>query len=91
MGRIKLNSAARVRVNAFPQRYFEARVSRVDQRGQFTPRDIHLPDERERTVYGVTLALSNTDASLKPGMPADAWIRWREDLAWPARLVVPGQ
>lgn len=91
LGLVKLNSDARVRVNAFPDRYFDARVSRVDQQGQFTPRDIHLPDERERTVYGVTLSLANPDQSLKPGMPADAWIRWQSDAPWPVRLVVPGQ
>lgn len=91
LGLVKLNSDARVRVNAFPDRYFDARVSRVDQQGQFTPRDIHLPDERERTVYGVTLSLTNPNMSLKPGMPADAWIRWQSNASWPVRLMVPGQ
>ncbi|QHC49474.1 HlyD family efflux transporter periplasmic adaptor subunit [Billgrantia tianxiuensis] len=52
LGQIRLGAPARVRVNAFPDRYFEAEVSAVDDRAQFTPRDVHLPDERARTVFG---------------------------------------
>lgn len=89
LGKIKLNDAVRVRVNAFPDRYFTARVKRVDQRAQFTPRDINMPEERVRTVFGVVLALDNQERFLKPGMPADAWIRWDAAQAWPDRLVVP--
>lgn len=89
IGKIKLGTPARVRVDALPGRTFEARVARVDQRAQFTPRDIHMPEERVRMVFGVTLALDNPDGVLKPGMPADAWILWQADAGWPERLFVP--
>lgn len=90
IGKVKLGAAARVRVDAFPQRLFDARVDRVDQRAQFTPRDIHMPQERTRMVFGVTLAIYNPDGALKPGMPADAWILWQPQAGWPASLFVPG-
>jgi HlyD family secretion protein len=89
LGRLQLGNAARVRVDAFPERHFDAHVARVDDYAQFTPRDIHVPEERTRMVYGVTLALDNPNRRLKPGMPADAWIRWDETKEWPARLPVP--
>jgi len=89
LGMIKLGDPARIRVSAFPDRYFEGRVKRVDQRAQFTPRDINMPEERVRMVFGVVLALANHEGHLKPGMPADAWIRWQPELEWPAQLVVP--
>ncbi len=89
LGKVQLGNAARLRVNAFPDRYFDARVARVDDYAQFTPRDIHVPEERTRMVYGVTLALENPERRLKPGMPADAWIRWDESKDWPASLPVP--
>lgn len=89
IGKVTLNAPARVRVDAFPDRYFEATVARVDQRAQFTPRDIHLPEERVRMVFGVTLNLHNEEGFLKPGMPADAWMRWDPDMPWPKHLVVP--
>lgn len=89
IGKITLGEKARVRVDAFPDQLFEARVTRVDQRAQFTPRDIRMPEERVRMVFGVTLNLDNPNGALKPGMPADAWILWQADSEWPDRLFVP--
>jgi HlyD family secretion protein len=89
IGRIKLGDQARVKTSAFPDRAYRARVSRVDQQAQFTPRDIHMPEERTRMVFGVTLDLANPTGELKPGMPADAWIRWKDGVGWPDKLVVP--
>lgn len=89
IGKIKLGDPAKVRVDAFPDRYFPASITQIDQRAQFTPRDIHLPEERVRMVFGVKLALENPTRQLKPGMPADAWIRWDQGVSWPQRLLVP--
>ncbi|WP_108444736.1 HlyD family secretion protein [Halomonas denitrificans] len=89
LGKVRLRAPARVRVDAFPDRYFEAEVAAIDSEAQFTPRDVHLPEERARTVFGVTLQLANPDGILKPGMPADAWIRWQDEAPWPDALVVP--
>jgi HlyD family secretion protein len=90
VGKVKLGAAARVRVDAFPNRLFDARIERVDQQAQFTPRDIHMPQERTRMVFGITLAVDNRDRLLKPGMPADAWILWQSQAGWPSQLFVPG-
>lgn len=89
IGRIKLGDMARVRTDTFPDRFWEATVIRVDQRAQFTPRDIHMPSERVTMVFGVTLSLANPSGELKPGMPADSWIRWQGQRPWPDQLVVP--
>jgi HlyD family secretion protein len=89
IGKIKLNDPARVSVDAFPQRTFDARVARVDARAQFTPKDVHMPDERARLVFGVTLAVDNPEGYLKPGMPADAWVSWKPGASWPDKLTVP--
>lgn len=89
LGKVRLGAPARIRVDAFPGRDFTARVARVDAQAQFTPRDIHMQDERSRTVYGVTLEAPNPQGVLKPGMPADAWILWDTRVGWPARLAAP--
>lgn len=89
IGKLRLGNEARVRTDAFPDEYIPARVARVDAQAQFTPRDIHMPDERVRLVFGVTLTLDNPDGRLKPGMPADAWVRWNPAAAWPTELIVP--
>jgi multidrug resistance efflux pump len=89
IGKIGLGSEARARTDAFPDRYIPAHVSRIDPQAQFTPRDVHMPDERVRQVFGVTLALENSRGELRPGMPADAWVKWESAAPWPSRLVVP--
>jgi len=82
IGKVKLGQPARVYVDAFPQRFFEATISEVSQQAEFTPRDIHMKDERVKLVFAVKLALQNPEGLLKPGMPADARIRWRAEGPW---------
>lgn len=89
LGKLQLGNPARVRVDAFPERDFTARIKRIDQRAQFTPREVHMPEERVRMVFGVMLAIANPAGVLKPGMPADAWIRWDPDASWPGALWIP--
>jgi HlyD family secretion protein len=90
LGKVRLGVPVRLRVDAFPSRDFPARVAKIDAQAQFTPRDVHVADERSRTVYGVTVEALNPEGLLKPGMPADAWILWDAQAAWPAKLNVPG-
>lgn len=82
IGKVKLGSAARVYVDAFPKRFFEATVSEIAQQAEFTPRDIHMKDERVKLVFAVKLAIKNPEGFLKPGMPADARIRWKAEAPW---------
>ncbi len=89
IGKVTLGTEARIGVDAFPERFFDGAVKRVDQQAQFTPHDIHMPEERVRTVFGVTLSVDNDDGILKPGMPADAWLLWDTSIGWPDRLFVP--
>ena len=55
----------------------------IGSRAEFTPKEVQTPDERTKLVYEVRLYLNeNPDHKLTPGMPADAIIRWKEDVAW---------
>jgi HlyD family secretion protein len=82
IGKVKLGDAARVYVDSFPNQPFEAVVTNVAQKAEFTPKDVHMPDERVTLVYGVRLEIKNPQGYLKPGMPADALIRWKPDARW---------
>lgn len=82
IGKVQLGNAARVYVDAFPKKYFAAAVSEVAQQAEFTPRDIHMKDERVTLVFAVKLTLDNPQGFLKPGMPADAKIRWEPESPW---------
>ncbi len=82
IGKVKLGDPARVYVDSFPGRPFEATVTEVANKAEFTPKDVHMPDERVTLVYSVKLEIKNPEGILKPGMPADALIRWKADADW---------
>lgn len=82
LGKLKVGDPARVYVDAFPQRSFDATVAEVSQQAEFTPRDVHMKDERAKQVFAVKLAIRNPEGVLKPGMPVDARIRWGPEAPW---------
>lgn len=85
IGKLRLGLPARIYTDAFPDRPFPARVRYIASRAQFTPKEVQTPDERVKLVYAVKLYLDeNPDQRLTPGLPADAIIRWRDDVPWAA-------
>lgn len=85
VGKVALGQEARVHVDAYPDRAFAARVSKVAQEAEFTPKNVETREERVKLVFAVEVALAeNPGGVLKPGMPADAVIRWRRDAPWAA-------
>src|SRR5215472_947877 len=83
IGKIRLNLPARIHTDAFPDRPFDATVRYIASKAEFTPKEIQTPDERVKLIYAVKLYVKeNPDHQLTPGLPADAVIRWKEDVAW---------
>lgn len=83
IGKLRLGLPARIHIDAFPDRSFDATVRHISSRAEFTPKEVQTPDERVKVVYAVKLYLSaNPDHRLVPGLPADAVIRWKEDAPW---------
>ena len=83
IGKVALGQEARVSVDAYPGRAFPARVSRVSQEAEFTPKNVETREERVKLVFAVEVSLlENPQGVLKPGMPADAVIRWQPDAPW---------
>lgn len=77
IGKLRLGNPARISVDAFPGRSFDGKVVEVAQRAEFTPKEAHMKDEREKLVFGVKVHVDNPQGYLKPGMPADVTIRWK--------------
>jgi HlyD family secretion protein len=87
-GKIKIGQPARVYIDALPDGPFEARVKRINQQAEFTPKTIETPQQRVKLVFGIELAVTNTEHLLKPGLPADGVIRIDREAPWapPSRL-----
>jgi membrane fusion protein YbhG len=74
--KLKLGDPAEIVVDAFPHRRFAARVSKIHEQAEFTPKNVETAEERLKLVFGVELTFVNPDRLLKPGMPADCIIHW---------------
>lgn len=70
-GQIKVGDRARVTVDSFPGKTFDASVVRVADRAEFTPRNVQTEEGRRTTVFAVELEVTSPQGDLKPGMPAD--------------------
>jgi multidrug resistance efflux pump len=75
IGLVKIGQEAAVSVDSYPGENFPGKVIYISPQAQFTPRDVQLKDEREKTVFAIKINLNNLEQKLKPGMPADARIQ----------------
>lgn len=82
IGKVRLGDPVRIYADAFPQSFFTGRVTEVAQQAEFTPKEVHMKDEREKLVFGVKVAIDNPSGHLKPGMPVDVKIKWKDDVPW---------
>ena len=74
LGRVKLGSECIVRIDAFPDREFEASVSEVNPQAEYNPRMSLTQKERENMVFWIKVRIKNPDGVIKPGMPADVTV-----------------
>ena len=83
VGKIRLGNPARIFLDAYPDRPFEARVTNINQQAEFTPKNVETRQERVNLVFAVKLTADSPQGLLKPGMPADAVIKYRDQASWP--------
>nr|WP_319566544.1 HlyD family efflux transporter periplasmic adaptor subunit [uncultured Rhodoferax sp.] len=83
IGKLRVGLAARIHTDAFPDKSFAATVRMISSRAEFTPKEVQTQDERVKLTYAVKLYLdSNPAHQLTPGVPADAVVRWKDDVEW---------
>jgi RND family efflux transporter MFP subunit len=78
IGKLKLNQPAEVRLDAFPDRPYEAKLAEFAQ----------VADKAKATVQ-VKVMLSNPDDDVRPGMNAKVTFRPLAGMAEPERLLMP--
>ncbi|MEK6647002.1 MAG: efflux RND transporter periplasmic adaptor subunit [Candidatus Firestonebacteria bacterium] len=74
LGKIKLKDKAIVKIDTFPNKNYEGKITYISSEAEFTPKNIQTKDERVRLVYAVKISVDNKNEELKAGMPADAVI-----------------
>jgi len=66
---VRLGQGATVRVEGFSQRYAGV-VQQIATEGEFLPRNVQTPDDREHLVFGVKVHVDNPEGILKSGLTA---------------------
>lgn len=74
LGLVKLGGAAEVRIDAYPDRVFNAKITEINQQAEYNPRLSLTQRERSNMVFWIKVTVENPDGILKPGMPADVVI-----------------
>jgi len=60
-----------VRIDGAPGREYPGKVVYIAREAEFTPRNVQTVEDRVQLVFGVKVAVTNNDGSLKIGIPAD--------------------
>ncbi|TVS17722.1 MAG: HlyD family efflux transporter periplasmic adaptor subunit [Planctomycetaceae bacterium] len=85
VGKLFLGAPARVYTDAFPDEPYPATVGHIASRAEFTPREVQTFEQRVKMVFAVKLYVEdNPEHRLRPGLPADAVLRWKENVEWRA-------
>ncbi|HYC92767.1 MAG TPA: efflux RND transporter periplasmic adaptor subunit [Thermoanaerobaculia bacterium] len=76
LGKVKMGMPARVRVDAFPDRTFGARITEISPESEFTPKAVETRAERVNLVYAAKADLDRGwSEPLVPGQPAEVEVK----------------
>jgi len=70
IGKIKVGDAVPITVDSFGSRSFEGKVEHIDERGQYSPRNLQTADERADQVFAARIGLVEGKDQLRAGMAA---------------------
>lgn len=69
-GKIKIGDSAVIFLDSNPDRAIAAKVVRIEQKAEFTPKEVSVASDRIQRVYAVHLQPLRVDPLLKLGIPA---------------------
>ncbi len=69
-GKIKIGDSAVLFLDGAPDRAIEAKVVRIEQKAEFTPKEVSVASDRIQRVFAVHLKPLKADPILKLGIPA---------------------
>jgi len=75
LGKVCWGQDVDVRADTYPGKLYHGRVSVISSEAEFTPKSVQTEQERVTLVYRIKVDVENPNYELKPGMPADAYIK----------------
>lgn len=75
LGSIRLNQTLRLRVDSYPDRKFEGRISWISPQAEFTPKNVQTREARVELVYAIKVVVENPEGIFKIGMPVEGYLK----------------
>lgn len=75
IGLIKVGQDTNIYVDSHEDEAFHGNVIKINNRAEFTPKNIQTKEERVNTVFEVKVQVVDTHGVIKPGMPVDVNIK----------------
>lgn len=75
LGKVHWGQDVDVRTDTYPGKSYHGQISFISSEAEFTPKSVQTEKERVTLVYRIKVEVENPNYELKPGMPADAYIR----------------
>ena len=69
-GKVKIGDKAVIFLDAYPNRAIKSKIVRVEQRAEFTPKEVQIKSDRIQLMYAVHLKPIEPMLNLKLGLPA---------------------
>lgn len=69
-GKVKVGDKAVIFLDAYPNRAIKSKIVRVEQRAEFTPKEVQIKSDRIQLMYAVHLKPIEPILNLKLGLPA---------------------
>jgi len=74
IGQVKMGQTGTITTDSTTKTY-NGKVTYISSQAEFTPASVETKDQRTKLVYQVKLNITDADAQLKPGMPADVVLK----------------
>lgn len=69
-GKIKVGDKAAIFLDSYPDTAIEAQVVRIEQKAEFTPKEVNVRSDRIQRMYGVHIKPMKSNKLFKIGLPA---------------------
>jgi RND family efflux transporter MFP subunit len=74
IGQVKMGQSGTITTDSTTKQY-NGKVTFIASQAEFTPSSVETKDQRTKLVFQVKLDITDADAQLKPGMPADVVLK----------------
>lgn len=87
VGKVRVGDEAVIKLDALPDKSFDARVTFISEEAEFTPKEVETYQERQKLVFRAKLRPDdNKERFVKVGMPGYGFVKLDKSKEWPSEI-----